>query len=284
MRQTLTITLTRPPHSVTVADHSVTNDAARDEDAPDNGSESAREQTVKGLLQSHLGPRSSDASRTMSKSVASVITNPADRIVTPLAQSTAVPVLSATTHEVLSAEQGGLAAVDPEDVRELRTLLADAAEAVVELQEQHRQSLSELQEVAVELASAAASWLMGFAIERDMFAIDDLILKALQHMDLDQPVRVLLNPQDHQLLQRLMKDRSSSDVLHQVKCEDAPGFVRGTCRVESGRKILLSDLHSRLEDIRRSWRETLDDSQVERRGDGSASVALRRFPDRRETA
>ena len=40
----------------------------------------------------------------------------------------------------------------------------------------------------------------------------------------------------------------------------------------------------RLEEIRRTWMEKLDDSQIERRGDGSASRTLRRFPERRETA
>ena len=282
--QTLTITLKRPPRSISVGDHSLTTEAAREEDVGDDRRESLQDQSTAAAIAADHGTRASDAPRSMPKSVATVITNPSDRVVTPLGQSLSVPVLSAATHEVRTVESHTVAAIDPEDIRELKSLLVDAAEAVTELQNQHRQSLSELQDVAVELASAAASWLMGVAIERDMFAIDDLILKALQHMELDQPVRVRLNPDDHQLLRLLLKDRSSTDLLHQVLCEDAPELVRGTCRVESARRILLSDLNSRLEDIRRSWRETLDDSQVERRGDGSAARALRRFPDRRETA
>ncbi len=281
--QTLTVTLKRSPRSITVGDHSVVIETARDEDVRDDRSESSQDQSGAAVPSEHV-PRSSDLPRSMSTSVATVITDPSDRIVTPLAQSLAVPVLSATTHEVLSADSNMIAAIDSDDIRELKALLADAVEAVLEFQEQHRQSLSEIQEVAVELAAAAASWLVGVAIERDLFAIDDLILRALQQMEPDQPVRVRLHPDDHSLLRRLMKDRSSTDLLNQLVCEDAPEFTRGTCRVESGRKILLSDLNSRMEDIRRSWRETLDDSQVERRGDDSAASALRRFPDRRETA
>ena len=282
--QTLIISLKRPLRSITVEDTLVENATVREAHAGDRLGEPALQASAKGASTPDHAHRAGDTGRSMPTSVAKVLTDPSGRVVTPLAQSTAVPILSATTHEQLSVDSHGLQTIDPADIRNLKSMLGDAAEAVVELQEQHRQSLSELQEVAVELATAAASLLMGFAIERDMFAIDDLILKALQHMDLDQPVRVRLNPDDHQLLRRLMADRSSSDLLHQVTCEDAPDLVRGTCRVESGRRILLSDLNSRLEDIRRSWRETLDESQVERRGDGSATSTLRRFPDRRETA
>jgi hypothetical protein len=81
-----------------------------------------------------------------------------------------------------------------------------------------------------------------------------------------------------------MVDPASREMLKNVSCFDDPQMPRGSCRVESGRRILLSDMNSRLDEIRRSWMEKLDDTQVERRGNGSAAAALRRFPDRRETA
>ena len=231
---------------------------------------------------SELAPRIAAAS--MPSSIANVITDASTKVVTPLGQSNAVPVLSGATHEVITAGEIGFGGVSEEEVAGLKTLLASTAEMVMELQEQHRQSLSEMQEVAVELASAAASWLVGVAIDRNDFAIDDLIRQALQQMEIDQPVRVRLNPADHELLKTLIKDPEGRGILANVSCADDPGMVRGSCRVESGRRILLSDMNSRLEDIRRSWMEKLDDSQIERRGDGSASRTLRRFPDRRETA
>lgn len=224
------------------------------------------------------------AQRPKSSSVANVIANPVDRSVTPLSRSSAVPVLSNSAHDVVKAQDVGLGAVDPEELSRLQQLLADAAEAVVELQSQHRQSLSEMQEVAVELATAAASWLVGVAIEKDMFAVDDLILKAFEHLDLNQSVKVRLNPADHDLLQSLLTDPASRKQLDEVSCVKDTTIARGTVRVESGRRILLTDMHSRLEEIRRSWMEKLDDSQIERRGDGSTSGTLRRFPERRETA
>lgn len=222
--------------------------------------------------------------RPKASSVANVIANPVDRSVTPLSRSSAVPVLSNSAHDVVKAQDVGLGGIDPEEISHLKQLLADTAEAVVELQTQHRQSLGEMQEVAVELATAAASWLVGVAIEKDMFAIDDLILKALEHLELNQSVKVRLNPADHDLLQTLLTDPASRKQLDEVSCVKDTTIARGTVRVESGRRILLTDMHSRLEEIRRSWMEKLDDSQIERRGDGSASGTLRRFPERRETA
>ncbi len=229
-------------------------------------------------------PVSQTATRPKSVSVASVIANPIDRSVTPLSRSTAVPVLSNVAHEVVTAAEIGLGGVDPDEIRRLQQLLADAAEAVQELQTQHQQSLGEMQEVAVELATAAASWLVGYAIDRDMFAVDELILKALEHLELNQSVKVRLHPADHTLLQTLLSDPVSRQQLDLVSCLQDESIPRGSVRVESGRRILLTDMHTRLEEIRRTWMEKLDDSQIERRGDGSASRTLRRFPERRETA
>ena len=203
---------------------------------------------------------------------------------TPLAFSNAVPVLSGATHEVVTPEEVGLGGVSEEELTELRQMLSNTAELVMELQDQHRQSLHEMQEVAVELATAATSWLTGVAIDRGDFAVDDLIRKALHQMEIDQPVRVRLNPADHELLKNLMRDPAGRRMLENVSCFDDSALSRGSCRVESGRRIVLSDLESRLENIRRSWMEKLDDSQVERRGDGSTSRTLQRFPERRETA
>jgi len=239
-------------------------------------------QTENAAPEAEMLPRSAVAG--MPSSVATVITDTSAKVVTPLRQSNAVPVLSGATHEVITAAEIGFGGVSEEEVAGLKALLASTADMVMELQEQHRQSLSELQEVAVELASAAASWLVGVAIDRNDFAVDDLIRKALQQMEIDQPVRVRLNPADHELLKTLIRDPEGRGILANVSCLDDPDMPRGSCHVQSGRRILLSDMSSRLEDIRRSWMEKLDDSQIERRGDGSASRALRRFPDRRETA
>lgn len=301
----LQITLKRSPRSLVVGDQTITIEFARDEEADlrtnDPNNAAASELTELQEPVSAPEPASSAESAMPTEpetdaeehgvstshlptSVASVITDPAGRVMTPLALSNAVPVLSGATHEVVTAEEVGLGGVSEEELTELRQMLANTAELVMELQDQHRQSLHEMQEVAVELAVAATSWLTGVAIDRGEFAVDDLIRKALHQMEIDQPVRVRLNPADHDLLKNLIRDPAGRRMLENVSCFDDPELARGTCRVESGRRIVLSDMESRLENIRRSWMEKLDDSQVERRGDGSTSRTLRRFPERRETA
>jgi hypothetical protein len=218
--------------------------------------------------------------------VATVLTDLSNRVVTPFAQSAAVPVWNSPEHlaGMEKVAEPPAPMISDEDLSDLRNLLEQAVASVDELQQQHRQSLQEMQEVAVELALAAASALTGAAIDRGQFAVDDLILQALDQMQVTEPVRVRMNPLDHELLQALMKAPEASQVLKSLTVIQDDGLNRGSCRVESGRRILLTDLQSRLDDIRRSWMEKLDDSQIERRGDGSTGRSLRRFPDRREAS
>ncbi len=301
----LQITLKRSPRSLVVGDQTITIEFARgdESDLKSHDSNQSDANNSSGIRDSVSTPapvssspsvtapepqaevdKQETATNHLPTSVASVLTDPTGRVMTPLAFSNAVPVLSGATHEVVTAEEVGLGGVSEEELTDLRQMLANTAELVTELQDQHRQSLHEMQEVAVELATAATSWLTGVAIDRGEFAVDDLIRKALHQMEIDQPVRVRLNPADHNLLKNLIRDPAGRRMLENVSCFDDPELARGSCRVESGRRIVLSDMESRLENIRRSWMEKLDDSQVERRGDGSTSRTLRRFPERRETA
>ncbi|MEJ7590459.1 MAG: FliH/SctL family protein [Planctomycetaceae bacterium] len=221
---TLHIQLKRSPRTVTVGNKTVTIEGKGRADY-------AHESTISVPT---AAPGSKTVPRPKSASVASVIANPVDRSVTPLSQSTAVPVLSSAAQEVVTASEIGLGGVDPEEISRLQQLLADAAEAVQELQTQHRQSLGEMQEVAVELATAAASWLVGYAIDRDMFAVDDLIRKALEHLELNQSVKVWLHPADHTLLQTLLSDPVSRQQLDRVSCMKDESIPRGWFELNPG--------------------------------------------------
>lgn len=170
------------------------------------------------------------------------------------------------------------------DSDHLTGLLSQISEDVLELQNQHRRSMDELQHAAVQLAVAAASWLTGVAISQDQFAVDDLIRKALAQLGADEPVRVRLNPRDHALLNVLLKETPNVGMLDQISLADDESLSRGSCRIESGRRTLITDVETRLEQIHRTWMENLDATQVERRGDGTGGRTLRRFPERRETA
>ncbi len=181
---------------------------------------------------------------------------------------------------VISAAPG----VSHEEMAVLMELLSSVAEDVAAVREQQRQSLAEMQTATIELAVAAASWLTGTAIDAGMFAVDDLVRLALEKLDASSPVRVQLNPLDHQLLKELTQQQPNADLYEQLTCVENAALPRGSCRIESGRRTLLSDMETRLEEIRRLWMENLDATQVERREDGGHGRSLRRFPDRRETA
>ena len=288
----LNVTFQRTPRALIVGDQTITIELDRAPSQTDEDILREGDLAVKTAIPPEASAvrQPETAGRSMSArpgSTASVLENPGDKVVTPLAQSNAVPVLSSlsgATHDIVTPEEMGLGGPSEEELADLRQLLTNAADQAAELRQMQRQSLDELQEAAVELAASAASFLVGYAIDNSVFAIDELIKKALHVMDADQPVRVRLNPADHELLKSLLKDPETARILKDVSCVDDDSINRGGCRIESGRRILVTDMHSRMEDIRRAWLEKLDDSQIERRGDGSASRTLRRFPDRRETA
>ena len=172
-----------------------------------------------------------------------------------------------------------------EQLNYLQQLLNDIGAAIVELQQQHRETLTEMQQATVELSITAASWIVGAAIDADVFAVDDLVASMVRHLHKEQPVRVFLNPQDATLLNELI-DSSEADQLVDSEIEVASDgeLTRGNCRVESARTTLVMDLEDRLADIRRIWMENLNETQTERRADDPAGRGFRRFPDRRHTA
>jgi flagellar biosynthesis/type III secretory pathway protein FliH len=195
---------------------------------------------------------------------------------------TAAPERSSPVHAVSAASQAD-ALASAQHLTGLEGSLRHVLEAVEELGEQRRQSLEELQQVAVELSIAAARWLLGVAIDAEMFAVDDLVRQAVERLDVDTGITVRLHPDDLLLLKSLLSEVEESPVLAaEFKADSA--LPRGCCRVDAGRQTLLSDMESRLEDIRRLWLESLDVSQIERRRNGANASALRRFPERRETA
>ena len=95
-----------------------------------------------------------------------------------------------------------------EQLNYLQQLLNEVGFAIEELQQQHRESLTEMQQATIELSIAAASWIVGAAIDADQFAVDDLVQQMVDRLNTDQPIRVMMNPDDAQLLDLL---RSSAD-------------------------------------------------------------------------
>lgn len=147
------------------------------------------------------------------------------------------------------------------------------------------QTLQEMQQVAIELAVAAASHLVYSKIESDDFGIEDLVRSAIAPAADEHAVTVVLNPADHGLLQRRQSQLAAADALADLAFQIDETLPRGSCRVVSAEGAAWqTDISERLANIRKHWLDELDESQVERRKTQVSDSSLRRFPDRRETA
>jgi flagellar biosynthesis/type III secretory pathway protein FliH len=162
-------------------------------------------------------------------------------------------------------------------------MMAAVQHAVEQLEERRRQNLAELQEVAVELAVAAAERVTGLAIDRDHFAVDRIVTELVDRVAAGGPVRVALNPVDFRLWQagRPKHLESPGGV---IEFSEDPSLKRGCCRAESGSRAVISDWRTHLADIRAGLHEELEHAQAERRGAEGAHQRVKRYPDRRETA
>jgi flagellar assembly protein FliH len=169
---------------------------------------------------------------------------------------------------------------------DIRPVLDSIAAAVEEIELRRQQSLAELQQVAVELALAVASQLTFVAISREEHAVEELVGEAVRSLGLEPGIVLSLHPADlDQLNRRLAQQPAPAWKSADLAFRGDASVARGGCRIESpGGRMLVSDLSTRLSEIRRHWMEELDDAQTERRGSSGEGKALRRFPDRRETA
>ncbi|MEQ9408618.1 MAG: FliH/SctL family protein [Fuerstiella sp.] len=197
------------------------------------------------------------------------------------------PAPAASAPQAASAQQAAAeeAARLEQQLEFLRQLLNEVGVAIEELQQQHRNTLTEMQQTTVELAVIAASWIVGAAIDADMFAVDDLVASMIQQLHKAESIRVYLNPDDANLLEHL---RHSSDAISFARADvefipDAQ-LSRGIVRAESPRSALVTNMDDRLAEIRRIWMENLNETQTERRADEPAGGKFRRFPERRHTA
>ena len=205
--------------------------------------------------------------------------------------SSAHPSLSA--HALSAGEDAGVSAGVGQDIdeasrvainSELQSLLSGMEQSVHEAEQMRRQSLEEFQQLAVELAVTIAGELVFRAIEADQFDVGGLVAAAVERLGLDAPLTVALHPRDIELLDAAALDEPPVWRTGTLTLRPDPALPRGHCRASNGATVLLSEFAPRLEEIRDSLLEGLDDAQIERRRSAGIGSALKRFPDRRETA
>ena len=174
---------------------------------------------------------------------------------------------------------------EKQEILQVAKLLERITQQLEAIDARRSQLLEELQQVALELAIAAASHLAFQAIQNDQFGIEELIASAIASVDESLKTTVVLHPDDSALLfQRSRQSVEQWSETNVVFVTDK-SLARGACDIRQlGSGNLVTDIGTRLSEIRRHWMEELDDTQVERRETQEHGKQLRRFPDRRETA
>ena len=165
----------------------------------------------------------------------------------------------------------------------LSELMATVHEAVQDLEARRKQSLAELQEAAVELAIVAATRVVGEAIDRGVFAVDQVVAELIGRVMGDGPVRIALNPVDLKLL-KAMRAGELETPGGVIEFFEDPTLKRGSCKATSGSRAVISDWRTHLAEIRAGLHEELEHAQTERRGAEGTHSLVKRYPDRRETA
>ncbi len=162
-------------------------------------------------------------------------------------------------------------------------LMASVQESVQDLEDRRKQNLAELQEAAIELAIAAASQIVGEAIDREAFAVDRMVAETIGRLAATGPVQIAMTPPDfkHPNTKRPQGLETPGGV---IEFFEDPALKRGCCRATSGSRAVISDWRTHLAEIRAGLHEELEHAQTERRGPEAAHQRVKRYPDRRETA
>lgn len=146
-------------------------------------------------------------------------------------------------------------------------------------------SLDELQQLAIELSVTVASHIVGREIDSGQHDVEGLVTSAINHLNPAEKAVVHLHPLDISLLEERIAQSGIQLDDSRIQLRPDTSVSRGGVQLnsESGR-IVMSDVLSRISQVREIWMENLDDAQIERRSASATGGSVRRFPDRRETA
>lgn len=158
-------------------------------------------------------------------------------------------------------------------------------ELTLQMKEQNQLALNTLEQVAIELAIAAAGHVVFQKIQDDQFPIAEIVADFLQGFETTHPLELFVNPQDlRQLHAAKEADEELSAKLEQLKLTADPALPRGSTRLNGDESSgLFFSVATQLSEIRQELMEKLYDAKIERRATKDADSALRRFPDRRAT-
>ncbi len=158
-------------------------------------------------------------------------------------------------------------------------------ERLEELEQRRRQSLEEMQRLAIEIGAAVASRIVHDKVEAGELRFTELVEAAVERFDRNLALSVYLNPTDLQHWQDTLEHQTIPALAPTlIRLIGDRNLSRGGCRIDNGSFSLLFDWESQLTEIREHLTRSLHDTEIERRQDTPKDRKLGRFPDRREIA
>lgn len=154
-----------------------------------------------------------------------------------------------------NTDAGRELALDRERIELALTALREQLDSAIA----HRnENLGSLQRAAIELATVMATRLLHTKIEAGSFPIEDKIRDMAEHLGMQSPLSIHLNPADIELLEARIAGAPLFPGERDPRIMPDPQLPRGGCRVESNEGMLMSELVRELDDIRSELLRSLD--------------------------
>ncbi|MBS0202392.1 MAG: hypothetical protein JSS49_05785 [Planctomycetes bacterium] len=135
--------------------------------------------------------------------------------------------------------------------------LNELQRVVVQTESQCAAMITELREVAVELAHAIASKLVFQQLNAGTFPIDRLVTEVLNRVNTHEPATVRLNPADLAALNASGEVDFLQNSEREVRLVADPRLGRGDCKAVAGEITVVYELRRQLEEIRREILSTV---------------------------
>jgi flagellar biosynthesis/type III secretory pathway protein FliH len=165
----------------------------------------------------------------------------------------------------------------------LVVLLEEINERVEAIRNAHAQNLTELQELAIELAVAIAAHVVKEKLEANELKLENLAQAAITQLLPAERITVSINPLDALDLENVLQDeltrfKQNVEIIHNRE------LPRGACLVVGDDHGLLGTLENRLETVRETLLQGIEYARIERGKTLDTGGSLRRFPDGRKLA
>lgn len=172
---------------------------------------------------------------------------------------------------------------DPEQFTALSESLGTICEAVAEFEQRRRQSLQELQQLAIEIGFAAAERLLRAPVDRSSIEVSSLVDELTQRATPVGEFTVVLSQSDLKILEEAQASQPAI-TPESIRFVSDPTLSPGSCQLKADGIDVVSILEQELEELKLHVLQELEYAQTERRKPEAENRGVRRYPDRRDTA